>query len=69
MDKEKQRGFFERWISAPPYEMDVRRISENHSMWPGMYTDYTVEIAWAAWRQALRKQSLRQAASDKSEKS
>ena len=42
------RAEFERRISAPPFERDVRRWPNDERLygWPGAYSDYNVQLAW-----------------------
>lgn len=48
------RERFEGWISSPPFEKSTERYPENDNSqaWPGMYTNYDVQLAWEAWREA-----------------
>lgn len=46
---EAGREVFESWVTAPPFEKDITRCS-NESAWPGTYKDYAVELAWQAWQ-------------------
>lgn len=40
---------FEEWVSSPPYERCIDKHSED-SMWPGQYIDYSVQLAYEAWK-------------------
>lgn len=54
MTSDESREQFEAWITAPPYERDVSRWSNDptkHS-WPGNYEEYAVQLAWEAWQAA-----------------
>ena len=42
------RKQFEELMGAPPYEVNLRRCTEE-SAWPGNYRDYEVQLAWCAW--------------------
>lgn len=46
------RDQFEKWISGPPFEKSVVRLSES-SAWPGMYRSYAVDLAWQAWKGSM----------------
>jgi hypothetical protein len=47
-----ERVAFERAISGPPYERDVSRYPDDHTVaWPGNYKDYPTDLAWALWRE------------------
>lgn len=50
-DREK----FEKWISAPPYEKDIKRFPDEatHS-WPGQYREDDVQLAWEAVEEARK---------------
>lgn len=50
------RPAFETWISSPPIERSTRRHPDDPDkyMWPGQYTDHTVQLAWEAWCEALK---------------
>jgi len=49
-----QRVLFEGWISGEPYTRSVERWPVRARVaWPGQYRDYTVQLAWEAWQQAL----------------
>jgi hypothetical protein len=54
-----ERKAFEAWISAPPFEQNVRRYGNDPqtAAWPGNYREYNVQLAWCAWeaRAALRQ--------------
>lgn len=49
------REAFEKWISAPPYEDDLSRFSddETRTMWPGQYRNHRTQMAWEAWQAAI----------------
>jgi len=51
MDVEEERRKFEAWITAPPIEREIDRMSDDESVaaWPGQYRDYCVQLAWEAW--------------------
>lgn len=51
------RKAFEAWISAPPFERDITRNSEDATKhaWPGHYREYEVQLAWDAWDAAAAK--------------
>jgi hypothetical protein len=54
--EQKKRERFEQWISAPPYEREIKRKPDDPTVtaWPGNYQDYNVQLAWEAWQEALR---------------
>jgi hypothetical protein len=52
------RAAFEAWISAPPFEREVKRFGEN-SAWPGNYRKLDVDLAWCAWSAAMALASQR----------
>ena len=54
-DKESRRAF-EAWVSAPPYEREIKRFYDDarKSAWPGNYRDIAVQLAWEAWQQGER---------------
>ena len=49
------REQFEKWISAPPFELQVTRwpMSPDEYAWPGAYRDMNVDLAWQAWQQSM----------------
>lgn len=49
-DDDADRGAFERWVSAPPFEYSIERMTEK-SAWPGSYRSIEVQLAWCAWRE------------------
>jgi hypothetical protein len=52
IDIDTERVAFERWITAPPFEMGVTRYPPgDERAWPGQYCDISVEIAWEAWQE------------------
>lgn len=53
---ESSRLAFEQWISAPPYEREVKRwpMDETKHAWPNQYEDIGVQLAWEAWQEAKR---------------
>jgi hypothetical protein len=53
-----ERKAFEAWISAPPFEQNVRRYSDNPqtAAWPGNYREYNVQLAWCAWEARAAQQ-------------
>ena len=50
------RNQFEELMSAPPYEMNLRRCTEE-SAWPGNYRDYKVQLAWCAWEELWNRRA------------
>ena len=46
---------FEKWITASPYELSVRRFPQDAAKyaWPGSYEDIRVQLAWDAWQKAV----------------
>ena len=48
-DKELRRAF-EAWVSAPPYEREIKRWGDGAMLWPGKYYDDAVQLAWGAWQ-------------------
>jgi hypothetical protein len=48
-----ERDVFEKWIVAPPLDQKIERFPETGS-WPGDYVDLAVQLAWLAWKAALR---------------
>ena len=54
-DKALLREQFEKWITAPPFEKSVSRFPTTPSAaWWGAYRDYTVHLAWDAWKESAR---------------
>lgn len=41
-----ERAAFEAWVTAPPIVANIRL---DHSVWPGQYREYAVQLAWEAW--------------------
>ncbi len=52
----ESRMVFEMFISAPPFEYSTERFSEDETIaaWPGNYRDISVQLAWAAWQEAVK---------------
>ena len=50
------RKQFEELMGAPPYEMNLRRCTEE-SAWPGNYRDYKVQLAWCAWEELWNRRA------------
>jgi len=48
------REAFERWVSSPPYELNVDRLPMD-GLWPGQYRDHKTEVAWLAWQETARQ--------------
>jgi hypothetical protein len=56
MSEQPERDQFEAWISAAPYEKDIRRYDQAPtSAWPGQYRDIDVQLAWEAWKAGRRR--------------
>lgn len=50
------RKQFEELMGAPPYEVNLRRYTEE-SAWPGNYRDYKVQLAWCAWEELWNRRA------------
>lgn len=46
------REAFEAWVSDPPFEYSIERMTELSS-WPGNYRGIEVQLAWEAWQAAV----------------
>lgn len=57
----ENRQAFERFISSPPFEKDIKRFPTGDAKYsyPGAYCDITVELAWECWREATSMQIAR----------
>jgi len=53
LDLSNLRKQFEAWISSPPYEMSIKRLSDK-SAWPGQYDDINVQIVFEAWMESAK---------------
>ena len=54
VDEITKRIRFEKWVSAPPIEKDVRRFRDSPDVcWPGQDWDPEVQLAWESWCAAL----------------
>jgi hypothetical protein len=54
------RALFEQWAAAK--EFDIRRISEDAELWPGVYMKNHVHLMWLAWQAALDNERTKRAA-------
>ena len=54
MNTEDTRDAFERWISSAPIYAEISRWSAD-SAWPGQYQDYSTQLAWEAWCEAIKQ--------------
>lgn len=50
------REEFEKWITSPPFEMNIDRFTESGT-WPGNYRVYAVQLAWCAWEDAAKQEN------------
>lgn len=50
------REAFEAWISAPPYEKNIR-LSGPEGAWKDQYALYQTQLAWEAWQAAWKTAS------------
>lgn len=57
----ENRQAFERFISSPPFERDIKRFPTDGDKypWPGAYRSITVELAWECWKEATSMQIAR----------
>lgn len=53
-----RRSNFESWISAKPYEREVKRFPTRIGKFPGQYQDFAVEMAWSCWCSSKTSQEL-----------
>jgi hypothetical protein len=54
MTTNEQREAFEAWITQPPIEASILRYGDDAArMWRGQYKQYSVQLAWDAWRAAI----------------
>lgn len=60
------RRDFEAWISAPPFELSVRRrsLDPKRTGWPGSYIERETWIAWEAWQEAAARYGQREGGGD-----
>jgi len=47
------REEFEKWVTSPPFEMPIERLSDD-SAWPGCYKHIAVDLAWRAWQETAK---------------
>ncbi len=57
---ESDRTSFEIWAASQDH--DIRRISEDAELWPGVYMKNHVHLMWQAWQAALEVERLKHAA-------
>lgn len=49
-DENAERARFEAWVSAPPFEYNLRRFGPADA-WPGNYVSLGVQLGWEAWKE------------------
>jgi hypothetical protein len=52
MGKDEERERFEAWITRGPARRSIEK--SKVAVWSEQYIDYTTQIAWEAWQEALR---------------
>jgi hypothetical protein len=53
MIESMEREAFEAFVSSPPFEYRIERMTEM-SAWPGNYRSLAVQLAWEAWKVATK---------------
>ncbi len=57
---DEDRTAFEQWAAAKDF--DIRRISEDAELWPGVYMRNVVHLMWLAWQAASETERAKNAA-------
>ncbi len=57
---DEDRIAFEAWAAAKDF--DIRRISEDAELWPGVYMKNHVHLMWLAWQAASENERAKYAA-------
>lgn len=54
------RRAFEEWVAGPPFELSTERIPDDPVSYafPGTYKDINVDLAWHAWQEARKRETL-----------
>lgn len=60
--EDELRPAFEKWISSPPFEMDIERYPDTEDYaWPGRYVDIDVDLAFLAYVEAWKQHDIEDA--------
>jgi hypothetical protein len=54
----QERKRFEAWAESIPHQRNTARHGSNDE-WPGQYRDYSLQLAWESWLEALRMSETR----------
>ncbi len=54
-EEKEQRAAFEAWITEEPFSKHIDRFTSYDAVWPGQYKELSVELAWKAWIEAVKR--------------